>query len=433
MPTYAGPGLLAGPYWDAIEPDPANPFQNNDATQGVLGMSPEWAEPMTPSWPAVDFLPWQRFIPIDQAPDDFGPLLPPGLKRPPWWLRPAPSIPPLLPPWAYPPPDVPRLPPVGLEPGPKPPRLPWADDPDMIERYGRASPEDLSFDGDQPFYGPAGRLDDEPIFEQPLSDGVLDTSRVAPFFRTLEGANFTNDLAPTAFVPLDPFSAWPAQEPTRTRRFELPEQASETPLTTGLADPYGPLADTYPFAALGSYAEADQPPVEPEPWADSLEHPLGNWDDFADWGIASDADPAEFRPGDQIAAGPKPGFPKPPQKPRQPDSKPDQNRTTQEPPKEWKPPKLPENKSILGHIFTGEGNHLPDTPENRQIVQETVSDWKNFVGRDRYGKEWYARTLENGRQVWVEAYNGEIRNGGVNPVPRQWNPDTGFASPFPKR
>ena len=139
MPTYTGPGLLAGPYWDAFEPDPANAFSpDNEASQGVLGTLPAWAAPMMPAQPRTDFLPWPGLMPIDQAPNDFGPLLPPGLRKPPWWFRPAPSMPPLLPPWAYPPPDVPRLPPLMPDYRPEPlPQL-RVDDPLEMVRFGAA-------------------------------------------------------------------------------------------------------------------------------------------------------------------------------------------------------------------------------------------------------------------------------------------------------
>jgi len=38
---------------------------------------------------------------------------------------------------------------------------------------------------------------------------------------------------------------------------------------------------------------------------------------------------------------------------------------------------------------------------------------------------WYAKTLENGIQIWAEVRNGQVRNGGFNSTPKIYNPKQG--------
>lgn len=43
------------------------------------------------------------------------------------------------------------------------------------------------------------------------------------------------------------------------------------------------------------------------------------------------------------------------------------------------------------------------------------------------GNHWWGKVLENGKQVWAQAYKGIVRNGAMNNVPRPYNPKTGLS------
>ena len=87
--------------------------------------------------------------------------------------------------------------------------------------------------------------------------------------------------------------------------------------------------------------------------------------------------------------------------------------------------KLPTNDSQLKHIFRDKNGHLPDTPQNRSLLEHTTKK-ENFLGVDKYGNNWYAKKQPDGSQVWVETRNGNIINGGLNSTPKNWNSQTGL-------
>ena len=82
------------------------------------------------------------------------------------------------------------------------------------------------------------------------------------------------------------------------------------------------------------------------------------------------------------------------------------------------------------HIFrNSEGHFTEDTPQNRKLLEDVANNKKNFLGLDMRGTEWYAETLNDGKQIWIQVRNGEIRNGGINNSPKIYNSKTGLSSP----
>ena len=79
------------------------------------------------------------------------------------------------------------------------------------------------------------------------------------------------------------------------------------------------------------------------------------------------------------------------------------------------------------HIFDDRPGHVPDTPENREMLRGVADDPSTTLGRDQYGNEWSARINEDGSQTWTSARNGRITNGGVNETPRSFDPQRGLA------
>jgi len=80
------------------------------------------------------------------------------------------------------------------------------------------------------------------------------------------------------------------------------------------------------------------------------------------------------------------------------------------------------------HIFRDrEGHFSIDTLEHRQLFIAVVRP-KNYLGSDKYGTQWYAKTLISGEQIWVQVRSGEIRNAGRNLIPKDWHPETGLAT-----
>ncbi len=107
---------------------------------------------------------------------------------------------------------------------------------------------------------------------------------------------------------------------------------------------------------------------------------------------------------------------------------------------EWHPPttgggktfnKLPPNDSQLKHIFRNAEGHLPDTFDNRYLLESIANTQTYYLGTDKYGTQWYSWTRNNGTQVWVRSRQGTIINGGINNNPLTFDPDTGLnANPY---
>ncbi|ANI89334.1 hypothetical protein A9P82_08535 [Arachidicoccus ginsenosidimutans] len=79
------------------------------------------------------------------------------------------------------------------------------------------------------------------------------------------------------------------------------------------------------------------------------------------------------------------------------------------------------------HIFRDKDGHFKDdTKENRSELENTANNPKNKLGTDKYGNDWYAKTREDGKQVWARVRNGKITNGGINDIPKSYNNQTGL-------
>ncbi len=85
------------------------------------------------------------------------------------------------------------------------------------------------------------------------------------------------------------------------------------------------------------------------------------------------------------------------------------------------------------HMFGDRPGHMADTPTNRELLIGLASNASNFLGCDKYGSEWYAKILENGRQLWVVVRDGLIRNGGINDLPKIFNSETGLCRQLLKK
>jgi len=94
--------------------------------------------------------------------------------------------------------------------------------------------------------------------------------------------------------------------------------------------------------------------------------------------------------------------------------------------------KFPNNYPQLKHIFRNKVGHLSDTPANRKLIENTANSKSNYLGSDKYGNDWFAKSQPDGTQVWVETRNGNIIDGGLNKTPKTYNPDTGLKSPTGK-
>ena len=88
--------------------------------------------------------------------------------------------------------------------------------------------------------------------------------------------------------------------------------------------------------------------------------------------------------------------------------------------------KLPPNDSQLKHIFEERDGHLPDTPENRKLLEELANNRDRYKGKDKYGNDWNIRLNDDGTQDWVRSQHQVINEGGRNKESRPWDDETGL-------
>ena len=88
--------------------------------------------------------------------------------------------------------------------------------------------------------------------------------------------------------------------------------------------------------------------------------------------------------------------------------------------------------SCLGDVLnnmatTIDGHFADDNQINRQLLIKTVLNLDNYLGKDKWGNDWFVKNLVDGKQIWVQTRNNEIINGGLNLTPRNWNSLTGLS------
>lgn len=89
----------------------------------------------------------------------------------------------------------------------------------------------------------------------------------------------------------------------------------------------------------------------------------------------------------------------------------------------------PTNARPAQPFFRGKEGHLSDTPENRKLLEGVAVSPATTFGNDKFGNTWSSQNRSDGTQVWIQARDGKIINGGVDQTPRQFNAETGLSSP----
>ncbi|HVB73849.1 MAG TPA: hypothetical protein VNE38_09860 [Ktedonobacteraceae bacterium] len=72
---------------------------------------------------------------------------------------------------------------------------------------------------------------------------------------------------------------------------------------------------------------------------------------------------------------------------------------------------------------------FPDTPENHQRLETLITEQQNYLGKDSWGNDWYARLLPDGKQLWACVRSGMVQYGGMRNTPKSFDPRVGFSSP----
>ena len=77
---------------------------------------------------------------------------------------------------------------------------------------------------------------------------------------------------------------------------------------------------------------------------------------------------------------------------------------------------IPKGK-LAGHIFSNKAGKLIDNVANRKLITNLTNNSKHLQGIDKYGKSWYAHTLDNGTQIYSYTRNGIVKGAGINQTP----------------
>ncbi|MES2731613.1 MAG: hypothetical protein V4714_07690 [Bacteroidota bacterium] len=72
---------------------------------------------------------------------------------------------------------------------------------------------------------------------------------------------------------------------------------------------------------------------------------------------------------------------------------------------------------MANHIFSGKLNKFVDNPANRALISDLTNNSGNLLGTSKYGVSWYARTIENGTQIYGYTQNSLVKGAGINPTP----------------
>lgn len=83
------------------------------------------------------------------------------------------------------------------------------------------------------------------------------------------------------------------------------------------------------------------------------------------------------------------------------------------------------------HIFSDKAGKFLDSKENRATITGLVNNSDNLLGTDKYGKQWYAQTLDDGTQIYGYTQDGVVKGAGVNAKPLEFQEDLGLKKSGP--
>ena len=77
---------------------------------------------------------------------------------------------------------------------------------------------------------------------------------------------------------------------------------------------------------------------------------------------------------------------------------------------------IPKGK-LANHIFSGKSGKFIDNAASRRLITDLTNNRKYLQGVDRYGKSWFARTMDDGTQIYGYTQNGVVKGAGINQSP----------------